>query len=302
MAARQAIGYLRPLALGSLGGGLLVIVAGLSLVTATDPFVAGQPGIRRLTTADAGRAAVAQARRIVAGLGLPATATAAATRLEDRVESATYDEVTFSDVAGRPVLVLRVRPDGTLRDLSRLDAPSRATRPIERATAAARASAVARSAGLRSVGDPVIAEDPTSAWAAAWPRNEGGAPVLGDGTWVRLDTDGSVRSVASVHSSLAPRPADVMTEAEARRVAERQLDGLLDPALRSDVRIADARLAWVAPNDTFAPARPDAPGTVKRLAWVVRAVTTGQLAERLRGFELDLDAGDGRLLGGDTLE
>ena len=60
-------------------------------------------------------------------------------------------------------------------------------------------------------------------------------------------------------------------------------------------------LAWVAPNDTFAPARPDAPAATLRLAWVGRVATTATLAESLRGLEVYLDAGDGSLLGGDVL-
>jgi hypothetical protein len=280
----------------------MVIGLGLPTVAASDPFVAGQPATRRAPLIDAGQAALGHARRVLDGLGLPVPVEAAAVRLVDRLESATYDEVTFRDTRGRPVLVLRIHPDGVLRDLTRLDAPGPAARPIERAAVGGRASAAARAAGLRPAGDPIISQDPTSGWSAAWPRLEGGTPVLGDGTWVRLDTDGSVRSIASVRSSLAARPVSVLVEAEARRIAERHLDALVDPSVRADIRIAGARLAWVAPNDTFEPALPDAPAAARRLAWVFRAVPTGPLAERLRGLELDLDAGDGRLIGGDTLE
>jgi hypothetical protein len=60
-------------------------------------------------------------------------------------------------------------------------------------------------------------------------------------------------------------------------------------------------LAWMAPNDTFAPSRPDAPAATLRLSWVARVATTAALADSLRGLELYLDAGDGSLLGGDVL-
>jgi hypothetical protein len=72
--------------------------------------------------------------------------------------------------------------------------------------------------------------------------------------------------------------------------------------LRAGIHLAAARLAWVAPNDTFDAARPDAPEPLRRLAWVVRAAASGPAAERLRGLELDIDAGTGLLLGGDALE
>jgi hypothetical protein len=52
----------------------------------------------------------------------------------------------------------------------------------------------------------------------------------------------------------------------------------------------------------FEPARPDAPEPIRRLAWVARVTPIGALASRLRSIELYLDAGDGRLLGGDLLE
>jgi hypothetical protein len=54
-------------------------------------------------------------------------------------------------------------------------------------------------------------------------------------------------------------------------------------------------------NDTFGAAAPDAPDPVLRLAWVTRAWTSPEQADQLRALELYLDAGDGRLLGGDVL-
>jgi hypothetical protein len=292
----------RRLSLALVFGGLLAVVAGLSAVTAADPFIAGQPAARPAALPDGGRAAVGASRRLLAALGIPAPADAAAERQLDRLEAATFDDVTFRDGRGRPTLLVRLRDDGSLRHLARLDAPDPAARPMPEAGVPARASTVARAAGLRAAGTPTVAADASSGWAVAWPRVEDGVPVLGDGTWVRLDPDGSVRSVASTASALAPRPPVTVAEADARRIAERELDRLIDPAARTDVHVAGARLAWVAPNDTFEPARPDAPEPVRRLAWVVRAVASGAAADGLRGLELDIDAGTGRLLGGDILE
>jgi hypothetical protein len=67
------------------------------------------------------------------------------------------------------------------------------------------------------------------------------------------------------------------------------------------VTLTGLALAWVPPNDTFAPTAPDAPGAVLRLAWVVRAATSGGLSDSLRGLEIYLDAADGSVFGGDIL-
>lgn len=292
----------RRLSLALVFGGLLAIVAGLSAVTATDPFIAGQPAARPAALPDGGRAAVGAARHLLAALGIPAPAQASAERQLDRLEAATFDDVTFREASGRPTLLVRLHADGSLRHLARLDAPDPSARAIPEAGVPARASTAARAAGLPAAGTPMIVTDPSSGWAVAWQRIEGGAPVLGDGTWVRLDRDGSVRSVASAASTLAPRPAATLAEGDARRLAEQELDRLMDQVARADVHVAGARLAWVAPNDTFEPARPDAPEPVRHLAWVVRAVASGPTADRLRGLELDIDAGTGQLLGGDMLE
>ena len=292
----------RSLPLAVLLGGLLVSVAGLAAVTAADPFIAGQPAGRPSALPDGGRAAVGAARGLLEALDLPAPAAASAERVEDRLDAATYDDVTFRDERGRPTLLVRLGADGSLRPLARLDAPAPATRAMPKSQVPGRASAVARAAGLRPAGLPVVTVDPSSGWAVTWQRVEAGVPVLGDGTWVRLDGDGSVRSVAATASPLAPRPVLVLPEAEARHIAEQELDRLMEPAVRSGVHVAAARLAWVASNDTFEPARPDAPEALRRLAWVVRATASGSAADRLRGLELDIDAGTGRLLGGDVLE
>lgn len=303
MDARHALVRLRrPAGLAALAGGLLLTIAGLSVATAADPFVSGQPAARSLPQPDGGRAAIARADGLLAALGLARPPAPVAERLLDRLEAATYDEVMFRDARGRPTLVVRMEADGSLRHLARLDAPDPTRRPIAAADVPARAVAVARAAGTGPIGMPIVRADPSSGWAASWPRIEAGMPVLGDGIWVRLDVDGSVRSVARTASPLGARPVATLPEADARQVADRALDTLMTPEARRDVRVADARLAWVSPNDTFTPARPDAPDPVRRLAWVVRVAPSGSLAERFRGLELDLDAGTGELLGGDALE
>jgi hypothetical protein len=58
----------------------------------------------------------------------------------------------------------------------------------------------------------------------------------------------------------------------------------------------------VAPNDTWAPERPDAPAETLRLAWIVRYEASGPLSERMRLLELWVDAGDASVIGGDVAE
>ncbi|HYM84978.1 MAG TPA: hypothetical protein VEY67_12605 [Candidatus Dormibacteraeota bacterium] len=292
----------RSLAAAVLAAIPLVTAAGLSAASAADPFVAGQPATRQVGPPDAAAPSVDHARRLLRALGLRDTPGAAALRVEDLLESATYDEVTFRDERGRPTLLVRLRPDGSLRHLARLDAPDTTAPRIDAGRAASRAKAVATASDVPHPGEPVVRDDPSSGWAVAWPRVEKSVPVLGDGTWIRLDRDGTVRSVAITAAALAGQPSAALSELAARQLAERALDRLVVEPTRPQARIADARLAWVAPNDTFDASRPDAPDPTRRLAWVIRVQTTGPLAERMRGFELDLDAGTGELLGGDVLE
>lgn len=129
----------------------------------------------------------------------------------------------------------------------------------------------------------------------------GGVPVPGDGVRVALWADGSFHSLSRTERPLAATPAAVLDRAEVRARAEARLDAMFGPAERSGLRVAGLDLAWVAPNDTFAAALPDAPESTVRLAWVVGTEVGGPIAERLQALELWLDAGDGRLLGGDVL-
>ena len=68
------------------------------------------------------------------------------------------------------------------------------------------------------------------------------------------------------------------------------------------LRPVATELAWIAPNDTWSPNRPDAPAPKLRLAWLVRFEARGPLAERVRLVEYWLDAGSGELIGGDLAE
>ena len=209
--------------------------------------------------------------------------------------------MTTFDAGGRPIAIQRFNPDGRLRTAVRLGWSTARGDLTASAARIAAASLLAR-AGITGLGQGVATEDPNGrGWTVSWPRRADGARVQGDGTWVRLWADGSLHSVATVDSPLAPAPPSTLTADAARRLAEAQLGGWSRDGGPVGA-IAALELAWIAPNDLFDPARPDAPDPVRRLAWVVRVTPAATLASRLRALELYIDAGDGRLLGGDLLE
>ncbi len=141
----------------------------------------------------------------------------------------------------------------------------------------------------------------TNGWSVRWDRIVDGVPVPGDGLRVQLWPDGSFHGLAATEHRLATRPSSTISVSSAEMTAGRLLDRWISSPDRASARIGATALAWVAPNDTFEPARPDAPADVRRLAWVVSVRTSGPLADVLRGLEVWIDAGDGSLLGGDVL-
>jgi hypothetical protein len=278
------------------------VVVGGSPGAARDAFVAGGRSTTTLALREADRsAAVERAERVGRALGFSDGARLDAVRLDDRFAGEVVDEVTFLDDKGRPQAILRTTPDGRIRTAVRLGW-SDATGSLTAALATSRARDLLGSIGMTAHGRPAAAVDRSGrGWMVAWPRSVGGVPVRGDGTWVRLWPDGSVHSVAVADAELAAAPSRTLPSSEARRLAEAFVATWAagGPARGS---VADLALAWIAPNDLFEPSRPDAPDPVRRLAWVARVTPTGDLASRLRSVELFIDAGDGRLLGGDVLE
>lgn len=282
-----AAATLAMLTLGPLGG------------QARDAFVAGDDATstRALSPGAAG-AVVRRAARLEAALGFPA-GTRTAVRVHDRFSAETYDEVTTRDARGRPIAVHRFLADGRLRSAVALGW-STATGSLTPAAATGRARAAARDAAVPTPGRAAVRKDRTgSGWTVAWARSEAGVPVHGDGTWIRLWPDGSVHSVASVTSDLAPDAARI-DAATARGlvaawIAERA------PALR-DAVLGTPELAWVAANDLFDAGGPDAPSADRRLAWIVRVVPTGTTADAVRTIEVFVGATDGTFVGGDVLE
>ncbi len=271
--------------------------------TAASPFAAGQAATARAPVGAAGAAVAAiRAARDGRALGLPNGSKAAVENVTDRFLGVTYTEVTASDPTAGPVAMTRYDAGGQLLAAIRFGWHASSGPALgSPAAAEARAKALLRGIGLGRDLAATVGSASDGGWIARWPRSVAGVPVMGDGVTVSLFADGTLRSIARSERPLSAAPAATLPEGEARRLANDRLDGWLRPADRAQARIVSVAPAWVAPNDAFAPAGPDAPAPVLRLAWVVTVRTDGALAERFRALEMYLDAGDGALLGGDLL-
>jgi len=271
--------------------------------SAADRFVAGQRStVREPVEGSKAEALGARAgrHRATIGAGIPASITVEHVR--DRFADTVFDEVVDRDDRGRPLALQRFDPAGRLLAAVRFGGhnPKSAALPDARR---AQESALrhARALGLAPTGPASVRRGAADEWIVEWPRVVDGVPVPGDGLVVRTWMDGSLHTAVRQERPLAARPARLIAASEAKRLARARLAGWLDARHEGQWRIDGASLAWIAPNDTFEATAPDAPAAVLRLAWVVRVTTSGALAGALRGAELYLDAGDGRLLGGDVV-
>jgi hypothetical protein len=267
---------------------------------AADPFVAGQTSTRpvALGAADTGRA-LDRAAGLARALGLPAGARTVE-RLNDRFEHRVYDEVVSRDRTGRPVAVARFGTDGRVVMAVALGWHGSGTRSVARDAAARHAEAIVRAAGVGVSGSTAV-RPLSSGWSVQWSRTADGAPVLGDGVRVLLWPDGSFHGLSVSERPLAAVPRHRIAASRAERLAERTVAQRYGASAK-DLSVESTSLAWVAPNDAWNAAAPDAPAASLRLAWVVTLRADGHLADRLRGLQVWLDAGDGSVVGGDVME
>ena len=294
----------RPAAILLLLGALGLLVTGVARpADATDPYVAGSDATRVARLSDAVAAAtVDRAAALERVLGLPAAAKRTVDRVVDRRGQRTFDEVTDLDGRGRPVAVLRYALDGRLLAATRLGWQPGTGRALPtQADAVRSADGLARTLGIVPAGTPVADGHGANGWSVRWQRVLDGVPVPGDGLRVQLWPDGSFHGLASAEHALAERPTTTIAAAAAQAAVVGLLDRWIPAAHRGQIRVVGAALAWVAPNDTFEPARPDAPAEIRRLAWVVSVRSRGALAQSLRALEVSIDAGNGSLLGGDVV-
>jgi hypothetical protein len=284
--------------------GLLVIAVAVPASQGADPFVAGGPSTRSVAVgaAETNRA-VGRADALARALGLPGVLRSAV-RLDDRFEHQVYDEVTSFDAAGREVAVARFEPSGRILMATQLTWRTVARgKAVDRDAAGRLAAGYARDAGIVVRGNPHLrASAGGGGWAVLWPRSVDGIPVRGDGVKVTVWADGAFHAIVRDEHPLATVPGRQITTGEARRLAARLVALRFGAAAAANLRIVGLDRAWVGPNDTWAPERPDAAEATMRLAWAVRFEAAGELAERLRLLEVWLDAGDGRLLGGDVVQ
>lgn len=294
------------------GALILLILAALGLLVsglarpaeASDPYVAGGDATRvvRLTPALA-RPVTERAIHHEKVLGLPAAAQRTIERVVDRRGHRTYDEVTNLDARGRPVAVLRYAVDGRIVAATRLGWQPGTGRALAGGPDAIQAAdRLAHSLGVVPAGQAAAERRGANGWFVRWARVVGGIAVPGDGLRVQLWPDGSFHGLAASEHPLATAPTMTIPASTAEAAVTTLLDRWIPVSSRTDARIVGSALAWIAPNDTFEPARSDAPGEVRRLAWVVSVRMTGTLAGSLRALEVSIDAGDGTLLGGDVLQ
>lgn len=277
-----------------------LLAIGASGGQAADPFVAGGRSTRPVPAAAGDLArAEARGRALLVALGIPAASHRAA-RLDDKFEHRVVDEVTSVDGQGRDVAISRFELDGRVAMVAALGWRAGGGRPVDAAGASRSAAAFARVAGLAPAARPDVRRSTgAGGWSVQWQRTVGGIPVRGDGLRILLWPDGTFHGLTRTERPLAAAPSATMSRGQAVATAERVTAKRIGSA-SDGLRMADAELAWVAPNDLFEPAAPDAPAETLRLAWTVRFESHGALAERLRSVEVWIDAGDGRLLGGDV--
>jgi hypothetical protein len=281
--------------------GLAVLLVSATASTAAHPFVSGEPSSRQLTLpASASARAVARATAVGHALALPAGAMSVR-RIEDRLEHATYDEVTTRDAAGQPTSVVTLGVEGRLRAAVVLGLhPSSAE--VDPATAVSRASAIARAVEFTTNGRPTVVRSAgAGGWLVTWPRIVDGAPVRGDDTRVALWEDGTFHSASTSEHPLAPAPSVTTSSATATQAAQAFVRSRFGSAA-SSLTASGAALAWVAPNDTWDAARPDAPDATAQLAWIVEYRATGALADRLVAIEVWVEAARLEVIGGDVAE
>jgi hypothetical protein len=296
------------------GGGVLfaAVVAMTATVTRTpapgaagDPFVAGQHGLASRPVSDSNaRLVTDRAARAATVLGLPPAARRSVTHVVDRFGGGEYDEVTEFDSRGRPIALQRFDVRGTIAAAVRFGWQAGGdSRLATDGAVLARAGELAAGVGL-DLGAPglITRRSVQTGWTVAWTRTVDGARVLGDGIRVQVWPDGSFHSLSVAEHPLAAVPSWQVDRATAIRIATSHLDRWFAGPQRPQISTTTAELVWTAPNDAFAPDRPDAPSSVYRLAWRVGASASGSLAGRIRALEIDIDAGDATLLGGDVLE
>lgn len=278
---------------------VVLLGGGLVATQAADPFVAGQRSTAEQAHAPDRAAAIAErARAVGQAVGFP-TGAVRTSRVIDRFEGREIDRAAFTAPDGRELALVEFVDDRLTLALRLGTGPGNA-KSVGKDRAGGLALGFARRLGADPAGSPLLDTSPSiGGWSVYWPRMMDGLPVRGDGVRVGIGTDGSFDSFSRWEHQLADRPAVIADEASARLAAERWVAARYAERA-ADYALSAASLAWVAPNDTWDPTLPDAPGPVRRLAWVVQADAVDPDRAPTRAIQVWLDAADLSVVGGDV--
>jgi hypothetical protein len=234
-------------------------------------------------------------------LGFPAGKNRGAWHVKDGFNHTEFDEVTEMAAGGEMLSVTQFDARG-LRLAVRLDKPAASRAGLKQDKAVKVAEQAVRRAGL-PLGPVAVAEADTvsGGLVVRWARTEDGVPVRGDEIRVALRPDGRIASLSRVDHELAASGRKAIGSARAVEIARGILDGWSGQS-ESDYEIQRATLEWVEPNGIFDPDRVNSVAGPYRQAWVVIAKPTGAAGEQLHLLALFVDAGDGSLIGGDTVQ
>jgi hypothetical protein len=301
----------------SLSVGGVAVVACLALAAgplAARPSVAAprQPQADLSRFAEAGRAEsplsankeaalVVRAGHVRAALGFPTGSRHNARHVRSGLEKAQYDEVADFASDGTMTSITQFDSKGRLRAAIRFDNP-RGGRSVGREEATRTAQRAARSLDL-TLGNAVTcdADEATGGWTVRWPRQQGGVPVRGDEANVLVWPDGQIQSVALVEHDLAAVPAETMGQDQAKQLVSDNADAwFAGNDVQYSIRSID--LEWVEPNGAFDPSLVTADDVPLRLAWVAEIKPLGPAANYVGLICVFVDAGDGRIIGGDFVE
>ncbi len=233
-------------------------------------------------------------------LGFPTGKNRGAWHVKDGFNHTEFDEVSEVAAGGEVLSVTQFDGRG-LRLAVRLDKPAASRASLRQSKAVKAAEQAVRRTGL-PLGPVAVAEADTvsGGLVVRWARTEDGVPVRGDEIRVAIRPDGRIASLSRVdHALAAGRKA--ISSGRAVEIGRTILDEWSGHS-ESDYEIQGATLEWVEPNGIFDPDRIGSMPEAYRQAWVVVAKPTGAAAEHLNLLALFIDAADGSLIGGDTVQ
>lgn len=243
-----------------------------------------------------------RAARTRDAIGFPAGSRRSGRHVHDGPQRSDYDEVAELDSAGQPLSMTQFDNDGLLVAAVRFDTP-----PVVVARVSSDAATKSAQRGLSASGVAVAgqaqseANDIAGGWDVHWDRVQGGFAVRGDEARVHIWQDGRIGSVGRVEHKLAAAPARLLSEGDARVAVTRQMDRWFGGSA-SGYAVQEMKVQWVGPNAAFDPSKVDAAPEPYRLAWVVNVKPTGPASNYMQLITLYVDAGDGKVIGGDVVE